>query len=163
MGNLNGGGAETVEDGSEEAQIVKGLMTEDASPLPDDISRYDVRENEQEVPRTQAGWLKYLPGAGMGVAVCSVCDLPIQGAVYAGKTGGDVHIACVPSISIDNSVHKEVRPRFLDFKEFLPMLFFKILLSNMPLERVAASRSGKCKAREKPATVHPKGIPPCVR
>jgi hypothetical protein len=92
----------------------------------------------------------------MGVAVCSVCDLPIHGAVYAGKNGGDVHIRCVPSISIDSSAHKEVRPRFLDFKEFLPMLFFKILLSNMPLERVAASRSGKCKARGKPATVHPK-------
>jgi hypothetical protein len=154
MGNLNAGGeAQIVKDGSGEAQIVKGLMDGDAPPLPYDISEYDVRKDEQKVPGTRASYVKYLPGAGMGVAVCSVCGLPIQVAVYAGKNGGDVHIRCMPSISIDsNNAHKEVRPLHSRLQGVSP----HAILQN-------TSQQYACKAREKPATVHPKGIPPCVR
>ena len=148
MGNLNAGGeAQIVKDGSGEAQIVKELMDGDAPPLAYDISEYDVRKDEQKVPGTRASYVKYLPGAGMGVAVCSVCGLPIQVAVYAGKNGEDVHIRCMPSISIDsNNAHKEVRPCILDFKDSLQdyMLLFKIyFFKNMPLDRVATSMVGE--------------------
>jgi hypothetical protein len=104
MGNVIGG----VDMDSVEALTVKELMEKDASAMAGD-SRYYVREDEQGVPRRQAGCVKYLPGADMDVAVCSVCGLPIHGAVWAGKNGEDVHIGCVPSISIA-SAHKEVRP-----------------------------------------------------
>ena len=138
MGNLNVGGEAQIvkeDDGSGEVQTVKELMDGDAPHLSYNISEYDVvRKDEQKVPGTRASYVKYLPRAGMGVAVCSVCGLPIQVAVYARKNGEDVHIRCMPPISIDNNnAHKEVRPRILDFREFLPKLFFRILLNNMPV------------------------------
>jgi hypothetical protein len=159
MGNVIGG----VNMDSVEALTVKELMENDldASAMAGD-SRYYVREDEQvpssamqQVPRRQEGCVKYLLGADMDVAVCSVCGHAIHGAVCAGKNGEDVHIGCVPSISIA-SAHKEVRPCFLDDVAPDYMLLFRILLKNMPLDRVAASWSEKCKAHEKPATVHPK-------
>jgi hypothetical protein len=160
MGNVIGG----VNMDSGEAPTVKELMENDldASAMAGD-SRYYVREDEQvpssamqRVPRRREGCVKYLLGADMDVAVCSVCDHAIRGAVCAGENGEDVHFGCVlvTSISIA-SPRREVRPCFLEDVAPDYRLLFRVLLKNMPLERVAASWSEKCKDHKNPATVHP--------
>jgi hypothetical protein len=129
MGNFNGGSEEVPIVKENEVQIVEKLMAGD-----DGLEYDDVRGGN--LPGTRAICVKYFPrAAGMGVAVCSVCDLPIQVAFYQRTNGEYVHRKCMPPSSKDknNNAHKEVRPRIADLREFLHEQFFVLLLNNMPV------------------------------
>jgi len=129
MGNFNGGSEEVPIVKENEVQIVERLMAGD-----DRLGDDDVRGGN--LPETRAICVKYFPrAAGMGVAVCSVCELPIRVAFYQRTNGEYVHGKCMPPSSKDknNNAHKEVRPRIADLREFLHEQFFVLLLNNMPV------------------------------
>ena len=125
MGNYFKGGSEEVPIVKEnEVQIVKKLMAGDDG----------LDDGPENLPETRAICVEYFPRApGMGVAVCSVCGLPIQVAFYQSRDGGYVHRKCISEDDNDSNDDKEVRPRNADIREFLHEQFFVLLLNNMPV------------------------------
>jgi hypothetical protein len=131
MGNYLKGDSEEVE-----VPLVKGADSEEVE-VQQIVKRLMAGDGGLDDGPKNAICVEYFPRApGMGVAVCSVCGLPIQVAFYQGTDGGYVHRKCMPPSSKDknnNNANKEVRPRNADIREFLHEQFFVLLLNNMPI------------------------------